>query len=167
MVVIKVPKGSAGKTIEIDDPNNKGKKIHVNVPSGAKNGQKLAVPIPAQGESVESVQEKQKKHSTGTKLAMGTAAVAAVGGLAVGGVILGEHLSGGDVSEWATDALGEDVGVAIEDATDWTEGAVADAGDWIEGAADDAGEWIEGAADDAGDWLGDAAEDVGDFVMDL
>merc|ERR1719367_1605503 len=165
MVVIKVPANSAGKTVEINDPNNKGKTLLVNVPSGAKAGQKMAVPVPAAGETLEMVQQKQKKHSTGAKLAMGTAGVAAVGGLAVGGVILGEHLSGGAVSEWATGAgagdLGEGIGGAVEDATAWMEGAVADAGDWIEGAAEDAGDWIEGAAEDVGDWLGDAAEDVG------
>merc|ERR1719384_2547901 len=138
MVVITVPANSAGKTIEINDPNNKGKKMKVNVPSGAKKGQKMAVPVPAAGETVEAVQQKQTKHSTGTKLVMGTAGVAAVGGLAVGGVILGEHLSDGAVSDWASGALGE----GVVDATAWTEGAVADAGEWMEGAAGDAGEWI-------------------------
>merc|ERR1740121_225805 len=66
MVVITVRKGQAGKEIEINDPNNKGRKIKVNVPPGAKVGQKMAVP--AQGESVESVSKKQKEHSAAAKL---------------------------------------------------------------------------------------------------
>merc|ERR1719476_1259294 len=85
MVVITVKKGQAGKEIEIYDPNNKGKKIKVNVPPGAKAGQKMAVPVP----------EKQKKHSTAAQLALGVGGMAAVGALAVGGVVLGDHLTGG------------------------------------------------------------------------
>merc|ERR1719188_2932275 len=75
MVVIIVPKNSSGKEIEIDDPNNKGKKIKVNVPQGAKAGQKLAVPVPKPGESVETVQEKQRNHSACAKIARGVAGV--------------------------------------------------------------------------------------------
>merc|ERR1719352_311805 len=95
--------------------------IPVNVPSGAKPGQKMAVPLPEPGSTVQEVQKKQKEHSTGAKLAMGTAGMAAVGGLAVGGVILGDHLTGGTlgVSEAAAD-VAESVG-------DWAEGVVEEA----------------------------------------
>merc|ERR1719356_1397673 len=93
MIVITVKKGQAGKEIEIPDPNNKGKTMKVNVPPRAKAGQKMAVPIPALGESVESVAKKQQEHGTATKLALGAGGLAAVGALAVGGVILGDHLT--------------------------------------------------------------------------
>merc|ERR1719352_1413538 len=111
--------------------------IPVNVPAGAKPGQKMAVPLPEPGCTVQDVQKKQKAHSIGAKLAMGTAGVAAVGGLAVGGVILGDHLTGGTlgVSEAAADAAA--------DVADWAEGAVEDAPAVIEAAA----EWAEGAAE--------------------
>jgi len=183
MVVVTVPKNSAGKTIEIDDPNNRGRKIEVNVPPGAKAGQKMAVPVPAAGESVGSVQEKQRRHGAGAKLALGVAGVAAVGGLAVGGVVLGDHLTGGGlgaadaaadaaeaVADWTTGAA-EDVAEwttgAAEDVADWAGPAFEDAGEWIEGAAEDAGEWIEGAAEDVVDWFEGAGEDVADFVTTL
>lgn len=163
MVVITVRKGQAGKTIELNDPNNPGQKIQVNVPSGARPGQKMAVPVPDKGESVEKVQEKQKSHSTGAKLAMGTAGVAAVAGLAVGGVILGDHLSGGAVG----DAVGMDIGGAVADAGAAIESTAGDVAAAAEVAAADVGDWAEGAVDDVGDWLGDAVEDAGDFIMDL
>jgi hypothetical protein len=168
MTVITVKPGQAGKTIEIPDPNNKKKKIQVNVPSGAKPGQKMAVPLPAAGESAQDAVEKQKKHSTGAKLAMGTAGIAAAGGAVLGGVILGDHLTGGTlgVSEAAADYAGEAVDW-VEGAADAAPGVAEDAVDWAEGAAGDAGDWIEGAAEDAGDWLGDAADDTGDFIMSL
>jgi len=174
MVVITVPKGAAGKTIEIKDPNNTGRKLQVNVPPGAKAGQKMAVPVPEKGQTIQAVQEKQTSHSTGAKLAMGIGGIAAVAGLAVGGVILGDHLSGGAVADWAGDAFGDGAGDAVAAATAWTEGAVADAAEWTEGAAGDVGDWAVGAGEDIGefagdavDWLGDAAEDAGDFVMSL
>merc|ERR1719343_322473 len=95
MVVITAKNGQAGKEIEIDDPNNKGKKIKVNVPPGAKAGQKLAVPVPEAGESVATVAEKQKKHGADAGLGLGVGGVAAVGVLAVGGVVLGGVVGGG------------------------------------------------------------------------
>merc|ERR1740121_1443345 len=168
MVVITVKKGQAGKEIEIDDPNNKGKKIKVNVPPGAKVGQKMAVPVPEPGESVEAVAEKQKKHGAAAKLVLGAGGIAAVGAFAVGGVVLGDHLTGGHLG--AVDAA---EGYA-EDVADWAPGAAEDAAEWIEGAAEDVGDWAPGAAEDAGewaedavDWLEGAADDVGDFVTSL
>jgi len=168
MTVLTVRPGQPGTTIELPDPNNKGKTIQVNVPSGAKPGQKMAVPLPEPGESIQEVQAKQRRHSTGAKLAMGTAGIAAVGGLAVGGVILGDHLTGGTlgVSEAAADVV-EAVGDWAEGGVEEAPGAAEAAVDWAEGAGADAGDWIETAAEDAGDWLGDAAEDTGDFIMSL
>mmetsp|Transcript_3487 Transcript_3487/g.7605 ORF Transcript_3487/g.7605 Transcript_3487/m.7605 type:complete len:290 (-) Transcript_3487:386-1255(-) len=170
MVVLTVRKGQAGQTIELADPNNPGKKIQVNVPRGAKPGQKMAVPVPEKGETVEQVQEKQKSHSTGAKLAMGTAAVAAVAGTAVGGVILGDHLSGGAVG----DAIGVDIGGAVAEAGAAVEGAATDVAAAADPVLADVGEWAAGAGEDIGDvavdaadWLGDAAEDAGDFIMSL
>merc|ERR1711953_977614 len=126
----------------------------------AKVGAKMAIPIPRKGESVEEVQAKQKKHaeeqkgkwSTGGKVATTGAALAAVGAVGVGGVILGDHLAGGDMAETIGEAVvdvGEDVGEAL--------------GDFGEDAVD----WLGDAGEDAIDWLGDAGEDVGDFIMDL
>merc|ERR1719291_806497 len=150
MVVITVKRGQAGKEIEIDDPNNKGRKVKVNVPPGAKAGQKMAVPVPEVGESVAAVAERQEKHSAAAQLALGVGGVAAVGALAVGGVVLGDHLTGGHLG-----------------AADAAEGYAEDIADWAPGAAEDAGEWVEGAFEDAVDWLEGAADDVGDFVTSL
>merc|ERR1719454_2188501 len=68
-IIITVRPGQAGKEIEIDDPNNKGRKIRVNVPAGARPGQKMAVPVPEVGESVAAVAERQKKHGAAARLA--------------------------------------------------------------------------------------------------
>merc|ERR1712150_117801 len=167
-VIISVPAGSAGKTIEIDDPNNQGKKIAVNVPAGARAGQKMAVPVPEKGQNIQEVCKKQRGRSTGAKTAAGLAAVGTIGAAAVGGALVGDHLAGGTM---AADGI---AAAADAGAADWVEGAADVAGDWGEGAADAAGDWGEGAlddiadfAEDAGDWLGDAAEDAGDWVMSL
>merc|ERR1719215_316963 len=174
VIVVSVPQGVP--PVEINDPNNPGRKITVAVPPGAAKGAKMAVPVPAKGEDISQVVDKQKKHSmsTGSKVAVGAAAV---GALAVGGVVLGEHLSDGAISEWATpglEAAGDWIGDAAGDVGDWAAGAadtVADAAgdvaDWAAPAAEDAGEWVAGAAEDVVDWGADAAEDVGDFVMSL
>jgi len=188
MIIITVGFSQPGTMINVKDPNNPGQHVQVYVPAHAKPGQKMAVPIPAKGQSVESVQKKQKEHDAehgtmasrwtiGGKLAAGGAAVAGVAAVGVGGVILGDHLAGGDIAgtigdvavdagHWATGAVG--------DAAEWATDAAGDIGDWTEDAAGDAHEWLEGAgeeiadfAGDAADWLGDAGEDVGDFVMDL
>lgn len=159
-VIVKVPPGKQGQTIEVDDPNNPGQKITVYIPPDAKAGAKMAVPIPKKGETVAQVQEKQKLHaeetkgkwSTGGKIAATGAALVGVGAIGVGGVILGDHLAGGDMAETIGETavdVGEDVGEAI--------------GEFGEDAVD----WIGDAGEDAIDWLGDAGEDVGDFIMDL
>jgi len=188
MIVITVKPGQPGTLIPVKDPNNPGQTIQVFCPAHAKPGAKLAVPVPAKGESVQDVQAKQEKHdkthgtSTGAKVAKGGAAVMGLAAVGVGGVILGDHLAGGDMAatigegavdagEWAT-AAGEDAGEAIAEAAgavgEWADGAMTDAGGWLADAgAGDAAEAMGDAFDDAGDWLGDAAEDVGDFVMDL
>merc|ERR1719388_782894 len=44
--VITVPKGSPGKTIQVPHPGVKGAFIAVNVPSSAKVGQSMLVPVP-------------------------------------------------------------------------------------------------------------------------
>lgn len=190
MIMLQVKAGQPGTMISVNDPNNPGQTIQVFVPAHAKPGQKMAVPIPSKGESVDVVQKKQEKHdkeqgikswSTGGKVAAGAVGAGALGAVAVGGVILGDHLAGGDMADTvgaaAVDA-GEAVADGVTDAADavgdWAPGAFDAAGDWVEGAAGDAGDWFEGAgddildfADDAAAWLGDAGEDVGDFVMDL
>mmetsp|Transcript_7568 Transcript_7568/g.14003 ORF Transcript_7568/g.14003 Transcript_7568/m.14003 type:complete len:317 (+) Transcript_7568:59-1009(+) len=188
MVVITVPPGSAGQTITINDPNNPGQQMQVNVPPNARPGQKMAVPVPEAGQSVEEVSTKQKKHMTAGAIAGTIGGVAVVaGGLAVGGVILGDHLSGGAVADAAAGALGDGAGDAIGSVTGFAAGAAGDiggavgdaaadagltdvAGDAAAAAADAAGDFGDVAGDfggAAGDWLGDAAGDAGDFVMSL
>jgi len=162
-VIISVPEGSAGKTIEIDDPNNKGQKISVNVPAGARKGQKMAVPIPEKGQTVQDVCKKQQGWSTGAKTAAGLAAVGTVGAAAVGGALVGDHLAGGTMAADGAAAAADAGADAADAVADWAPGAADAAGDWGEGAADD----IADFAEDAGDWLGDAAEDAGDWVMSL
>jgi len=160
MVIIRVAAGQPGTMITVPDPNNPGQQINVFVPPQAKVGSKMAIPIPKKGESVADVQEKQKKHadenkgkwSTGGKVATAGAALVAVGAIGVGGVILGDHLAGGDMAE----TVGETALDVGEDAVD----AIGDFGE-------DAVDWMGDAGEDAIDWLGDAGEDVGDFIMDL
>jgi len=180
MIMITVGTGQAGSIITVKDPNNAGKTIDVFVPAHAREGQKMAVPVPAKGETVAELQKKQKDHeaehagkkasswSTGGRVASGAAAAAGVAGVFVGGVILGDYLAGGDLADTigeatvdASEAVAEAVTEVAEDAGDWAE----DAGivDWAEDALEDLGDFAE----DAGDWLGDAGEDFGDFVMDL
>jgi len=175
MIVIQVPPGGL-KSLEVNDPNNAGRKILVALPPLAKAGSKLAVPVPEKGEDVKKVVERQRGMSTGAKVATGAAAV---GALAVGGVVLGEHLTGGALSSWAEaspelDAAGDWVAGAAEDVADWAVGAAdwageaaGDAGDWAAGAAEDVGEWASGAAGDASDWAGDAADWAGDAIDDV
>jgi hypothetical protein len=165
MTIITVGTGQPGSMITVNDPNNPGQKIDVFVPPTAKAGQKMAVPIPGKGETVQSVQAKQKKHdeekaekakaggwSTGSKVAAGGAALVGIGAVGVGGVILGDHLAGGD--------LAADMGDGIVDAGEAVGGAVADAGEAI-------ADWAPDAVEDAADWLGDAGGDIGEFIMDF
>jgi hypothetical protein len=163
---IKVPPGSPGTCIQVPHPKAKGHFISVNVPASAKVGAAMLVPVPpapsgpppvapdapaAPSAPAAAATEEKKRWSTGAKVAAGGAAVVAVGGLAVAGAVLGEH-----IAEEGWDATMADLG-----------DVAADAGDAIAGAAEDAGEAIAGAAEDAGEWISGAAEDVGDFVMDL
>mmetsp|Transcript_101787 Transcript_101787/g.180782 ORF Transcript_101787/g.180782 Transcript_101787/m.180782 type:complete len:262 (+) Transcript_101787:80-865(+) len=174
---VKVPPGSPGTTIQVPHPKNRLVMIAVNVPATAKVGAAMLVPVPpvpddadpagaspyrkgggaagaataaAAGKPAE--EEKSGGWSTGAKVAAGGAVVVALGGAAVGGAILGEHVA--DIGGW--DAAMEDLG-----------DVAADAGEAIGDVAEDAGEAITGAAEDAGEWIAGAAEDVGDFVMDL
>merc|ERR1711939_547505 len=93
MTVVTVSDGQQGKVMTIPDPHHAGQTINVHVPPGAKAGSKMAVPLPAKGESVQAVQEKQRKHdeekkrkgrSTGAKVATGGAALVGVGAIGVG-----------------------------------------------------------------------------------
>merc|ERR1719456_841424 len=87
MIIITVGTGQPGTMVPVKDPNNPGQTIQVFVPAHAKPGQKMAVPIPGKGETVEEVQKKQKKHdeeqgtsaqkwTTGGKAAVGGVAMA-------------------------------------------------------------------------------------------
>merc|ERR1719414_778439 len=151
---ITVPPGAPGKTIQVPNPRDKSQMIAVNVPPGAKVGQAMLVPIPegapaalpaadivGEYEPVEHKDEKEKKKwSTGAKVAAAAGGAVVVGGLAVGGAVLGEHIA--------------------EEGWDAT---MADLGD----VATTAGEGIADGAEAAVDWTGDAADAAGDFIMDL
>mmetsp|Transcript_66215 Transcript_66215/g.120674 ORF Transcript_66215/g.120674 Transcript_66215/m.120674 type:complete len:232 (-) Transcript_66215:211-906(-) len=147
--VINVPPGAPGTTIQVPHPKLPGAFIAVSVPASAKVGQAMLVPVPPEA-SVTAASERPSAPptspkgkagwSTGAKVAAGAAGVAAVGGLAVGGVVLGEH-----IAEHGLDATVDAVGDGLADA----------------------GEAIGDVAVDAGEFIMDAGEDVGDFVMDL
>jgi len=151
---ISVPPGAPGTTIQVPNPKNKETYIAVNVPSTAKIGQAMLVPIPEgppaelpaseiKGDYkpvVHTDEKEKKKWSTGAKVAAVGGGALVVGGLAVGGAVLGEHIA--------------------EEGWDAT---VADLGD----VATSAGEGIADGAEAAVDWAGDAAETAGDFIMDL
>merc|ERR1712038_21751 len=131
-----------------------------NVPPTAKVGQAMLVPLPKgapkpveivepdapQAAEVAKLEEgpakeaAKKKWSTGAKVAAGTAGVAVVGGLAVAGAVLGEHIA--------------------EDGWDAT---IAELGD----VATTAGDSITDGASHVADFASDAAASVEDFVMDL
>jgi len=168
---IKVPEGAAGTTIHVPHPKDKSQYIAVDVPATAKAGQAMLVPVPAlvakvavsepaptapapapapAAEVAKATPEKTGR-STAAKVCMGVGGLAAVGGVAVAGAILGEH-----IAEEGWDATMEELGDGFEAA-----------GEAIVDGAEAAGEWIEGAAVDAGDWAEGAVEDAGDFIMDL
>merc|ERR1711939_618464 len=83
-IIIKVPAGGPGSVIKVNDPSNPGSTIDVAVPAKAKVGQKMAIPIPAKGESIKDVQARQEKlkseWTTGGKMAVAGVAVGAVAG---------------------------------------------------------------------------------------
>jgi hypothetical protein len=149
-ICVKGPAGTAGSTMQVAHPKAKGQFIPVQVPATAKAGQVMLVPVPEVRPTTETAPAatpapeataptaagKKSGWSTGAKVA----GVAAVGGLAVAGVVLGEHIA--------------------EEGWDAT---MADLGD----VATDVGEGIGDGAEAAVDWVGDAADTVGDFVTDL
>merc|ERR1712146_543156 len=140
--------------IQVPHPKDKRQFIAVNVPAGAKGGAAMLVPMPplpstpavaatptparaseaaATAPVAGPAEEKKSGWSTGAKVAAGGAALVGVGGLAVAGAVLGEH-----IAEEGWDATMAELG-----------DAAADAGEAIAGAAEDAGEAIVGAAEDA------------------
>jgi hypothetical protein len=162
---IQVPEGAAGTTIHVPHPKAKGQFIAVEVPASAKAGQAMMVPVPeaspvapesppepevpapsappaadAADAPAEAATEKKAGRSAAAKVAMGVGGVAAVGGLAVAGAVLGEH-----IAEEGWDATMAELG----------------------SAAADVGEGIADGAEAAVDWVGDAADTAGDFIMDL
>lgn len=151
---ITVPPGSPGTTIQVPNPKDKKTFIAVNVPATAKVGQAMLIPIPEgppaelpaseiKGDFVPVAhkdEKEKKKWSTGAKVAAVGGGAVVVGGLAVGGAVLGEHIA--------------------EEGWDAT---MADLGD----VATTAGEGIADGAEAAVEWVGDAADTAGDFIMDL
>jgi len=190
MIVLSVKAGQPGTVIKVDDPNNAGQQVEVAVPKTAKVGSKLAIPLPAKGETAADVVKKQEGMGLGAKLALGTTAAVVAAGAVVGGVVLGDHLTGGGLGteDMAADA-GDAIADAAADAGDAIADAAADAGDAIGGAAADAAtaigeaavdaaphieagaadaaEWAEGAGEDVTAWFEDVGDAIGDTVMDL
>merc|ERR1711920_709394 len=141
-------------------PTLKGQLVAMNVPPTAKVGQAMLVPLPTgipkpvemvepsapQAAEVAKLEEgpakeaAKKKWSTGAKVAAGTTGVAVVGGLAVAGAVLGEHIS--------------------EEGWDAT---IAELGD----VTTSAGDGIAEGASHVADFASDAVDTVGDFIMDL
>jgi hypothetical protein len=143
--VVNVPPGSPGTTIQVPHPQKKGAFISVNVPASAKPGQAMLVPVPSEAAvassgSVPTPAKAGSGWSTGGKVAAAGAGIVGIGGAAVGGAILGEH-----IAEHGFDATVDAVGDGIVDAAEATEDFAVDAGEFVI----------------------DAAEDLGDFVMDL
>mmetsp|Transcript_1932 Transcript_1932/g.4973 ORF Transcript_1932/g.4973 Transcript_1932/m.4973 type:complete len:241 (-) Transcript_1932:238-960(-) len=151
---VTVPPGGPGTTIQVPHPSAPGHFIQVAVPATARVGQAMLVPVPEIGPDAPPplapaaapaaapvpAAEKKSEWSTGAKVAAGVGGVAAVGGLAVAGAVLGEHIA--------------------EEGWDAT---MADLGDAAGGVGDAIGDGAEAAAD----WAGGAAETAGDFIMDL
>jgi hypothetical protein len=112
-----VGESQPGTVIIVPDLNNQGEDVNVFVPPVAKVGDKMAVPIPAKGESVKDLQLKQQRHHEkihGSREVQQGAALVRDDDACVGGVILGSHLQDnttreaenwiGSISAWLGDA---------------------------------------------------------------
>jgi len=88
MIVLSVKAGQPGKVIKVYNPSNPGQQVKVAVPKTAKVGSDLAVPLPAKGETATDVVRRQEGMGLGAKLELGTTSAV------VGGVVLGDHLTG-------------------------------------------------------------------------
>merc|ERR1719409_724249 len=127
--VVNVPPGSPGTTIQVPYPGKRGTFIAVDVPASAKPGQAMLVPVPDAPTSTaaspaSTASPARSGWSTGGKIAAGTAAVVGVGGVAVGGAILGEHIAEHGLDA-TVDAAGDglaDAGEAMADFARWTQG---------------------------------------------
>ncbi|CAE8635784.1 unnamed protein product [Polarella glacialis] len=132
--------------------------VPVPEPSAPPAAEPAAVPAaetpsapPATKPSATPAAEKKSGMSTGAKVATGAGVAVVVGGLAVAGAVLGEH-----IAEEGWDATMAELG-----------DVASTAGEHIVGAAETAGGAIAEGAGDAGEWIAGAAGDTGDFVMDL
>lgn len=109
-----------------------------------------AAPAPVQAEA-KAAKAGKSGWSTGAKVAVGASSALVVGGLAVGGALLGEHVS--EVGWDATMAeLGDDFSTIGHEIAD----VAVVAGHGIATGAEDAVHWVDGAA-----------HDVGSTIMDL
>jgi hypothetical protein len=150
--VVNVPPGSPGTVIQVPYPGKHGQFIAVDVPATARPGQAMLVPVPDESTArplatpavahgtTKTSKSGGGRWSTGAKVAATGAAVVGVGGVAVGGAILGEHIAEHGLDA-TVDAIGDGLG--------------------------DVGEAIGDFTVDAGEFVVDAGEHVGDFIMDL
>lgn len=155
-MVVKVPPGGPGTVIQVPHPKDKSMNIAVEVPSTARVGAAMIVPVPplpstyAPGEPVAAPYTtpasggakppKDTSLSAGEKAGFAVGGAALIGGMAVAGAVIG-------------DAAGD--------------GAFDGVADALADSAGDVGDVLGDAAGDAGDWLMDVGGDAGDFIMDL
>jgi hypothetical protein len=193
VLVVRVPEGKAGEIIEVPHPQNLGKALDVAVPSDAKTGQPLFVPVPAK--HLHKKVGKNVKYGVvgvggatagaiGTAVVMNSTGAAVGGGAAAGGA--GAVLAAGApvaLGVAAVAGVGLGVGAGVHYATRnpgkavvigvLTLGALVAADHIAEvGVAEAAGDLVAGTGDlveGAGDAVEDgidAAEDAGDFFDD-
>merc|ERR1712072_972476 len=122
--VVNVPRGSPGTTIQVPHPRVRGAFISVNVPASAKAGQAMLVPVPPEPRFIAQHEPGSKSTATAGSVGGGSscwstggkvAAVAGIAGAAVGGAILGEH-----ITEHGLDATLDTSGDGIADAAEAT-----------------------------------------------
>lgn len=164
VLVVKVPKHSAGTVIQVPHPLDKSQMINAEVPKGARAGQTMFLPVPslstrpvahvpspvsgrvpipsAPPGSVHIPAPSAPPADSDAKCSSASRKTRKdVGGLFMGGAVL---VAGPAVA-------GAVIGDAVDDS-----GA-------LDGAVDAAADGLE----DSWDWLADASADTGDFMMDL
>merc|ERR1719454_2520947 len=164
-IVVTVPPGSPGTTIQVPHPRVKGAFISVNVPASAKPGQAMLVPVPTRATA--STTSGQGHKAPSSKLATDKS-VTPKSPTEAPSVIADTSSCGSSWSTGAKAAAGTAAVLGVGCAA--VGGAILGehiAEHGFEATMEAAGDGLEDFAVDAGEFVVDAAEDVGDFVMDL
>jgi len=148
-----------GQPCQVQNFQQPGTMMTVQVPQNAGPGQQIMAPAPVQPHQSGGM-------STGGKVALAAGGAVAVGALA-GAAYYGTVGGGMDGLVGDVGAAGGAIGDAAGGAADWAGGAADDVGDWVGGAAGDVGDWAGGAAADVGEFGGEAFDGAGDFIGDL